>query len=214
MFLVLNPIRTLDVLFGDQLDRIAIRTSSVQSSALLGENVRMSSQPKYARIERERRFLLDGFPKKADVIRIRRITDHYIDGTSLRLRKQSEYDGPTVFKLTQKIPAPGPGAQQGLITNIYIDENEFRILAQLSASQLTKTRHSVPPFGIDVFEGDLEGLILAEIEFASTLDADALRIPSFVVREVSTDNRFTGDRLVRASRQEIRAWLQESGIRI
>jgi hypothetical protein len=35
---------------------------------------------KYARIERERRFLLDRFPS-ADVVRIRHITDRYIDGT-------------------------------------------------------------------------------------------------------------------------------------
>ena len=176
--------------------------------------MKVSLQTKYARVERERRFLLDGFPTKADVVRIRRITDHYIDGTSLRLRKQTEDDGRTVFKLTQKIPEPGPGAQQGFITNMYIDENEFRVLAQLSARQLTKTRHSVPPFGIDVFEGELEGLVLAEIEFASTLDTDVLTIPSFVVREVSTDNRFTGGRLARSSPQEIRAWLRESGIRL
>lgn len=169
----------------------------------------MPAAPKYAKVERERRFLLNGFPDKVDVIRIRRITDRYIDGTSLRLRKQSDGDGPTVFKLTQKIAAPGPGAQQGFITNLYIDENEFRILAQLPARQLTKTRHSVPPFAIDVFEGELEGLVLAEIEFASPAHADALKIPWFAVREVSSDNRFTGGRLVRASGEEIRAWLQE-----
>lgn len=174
----------------------------------------MSSQPKYARIERERRFLLNDFPRKADIVRIRRITDRYIDGTSLRLREQREDKGSTIFKLTQKIPAPGPGAQQGFITTMYIDENEFRVLAQLPSRQLTKTRHSVPPFGIDVFEGPLEGLVLAEIEFDSAPADDAVTIPSFIVREVSTDNRFTGGRLVRASRHEMQAWLRECGIRI
>ena len=174
----------------------------------------MPSQPKYARIERERRFLLDGFPPNADIVRTRRIADRYIDGTSLRLREQREDNGSTVFKLTQKIPAPGPGAQQGFITTMYIDENEFRIFAQLPARQLTKTRHSVPPFGIDVFEGPLESLVLAELEFDSTPAADAVTIPSFIVREVSTDNRFTGGRLVRASRCELQAWLRECGIRI
>lgn len=57
---------------------------------------------KYARIERERRFLLDRFPS-ADVVRIRHITDRYIDGTCLRLREQTDDSGPAVFKLTQKI---------------------------------------------------------------------------------------------------------------
>jgi hypothetical protein len=71
---------------------------------------------KYARIERERRFLLDHFPSSANVVRARRITDRYIDGTGLRLREQSDDSGPTVFKLTQKIPVRASGAQQGFIT--------------------------------------------------------------------------------------------------
>ncbi len=92
---------------------------------------------------------------------------------------------PAVFKLTQKIPAPALGGQQGFVTNLYLSENEFQMLAQLSARELSKTRCSVPPFGIDVFEGELEGLILAEAEFASADEAEALTVPSYVVQEVS-----------------------------
>jgi CYTH domain-containing protein len=97
---------------------------------------------------------------------------------------------------------------------MYLSEDEFRIFAQLSAKQLSKTRYSVPPFGIDVFEGTLQGLIVAEAEFESAQDADSLTLPSFIVREVSADPRFTGGRLVRASRQEIQAWLSEYGIKL
>jgi CYTH domain-containing protein len=174
----------------------------------------MQSRHEYRRIERERRFLLDQFPTNAIVVRIHRITDRYIDGTALRLRQQSDDSRPTVFKLTQKAPSPGSGAQQGFVTNMYLSEDEFRIFAQLSAKQLSKTRYSVPPFGIDVFEGTLEGLVVAEAEFESAQDADSLTLPSFIVREVSADPRFTGGRLVRASRQEIQAWLSEYGIKL
>jgi hypothetical protein len=111
---------------------------------------------KYARIERERRFLLAQFPSNAIVVRHRQIIDHYIDGTTLRLRKQSYDDGLVTFKLTQKIPMRGSGAQQGFITSMHITEGEFRVLAQLPARKLTKTRFSVPPFGIDVFDGPLQ----------------------------------------------------------
>jgi CYTH domain-containing protein len=52
-------------------------------------------------------------------------------------------------------------------------------------------RHSVPPLGIDVIEGALEGLLLAEAEFDRAAAVDALTIPSFIVAEVSADNRFT-----------------------
>ena len=168
---------------------------------------------KYARVERERRFLLEQFPKNADVVGIRRLNDRYIDGTTLRLRKQSKDGGPTVFKLTQKIPARADGAQRGFITSMYLSESEFSLLAQLPAKTLSKTRYSVPPFGIDVFEGALEGLLLAEAEFDSASEAEAFPVPSFALREVSSDERFTGGELVRASRQEMLAWLLEFGIR-
>lgn len=181
---------------------------------ILGKNVNMQPQHKYARIERERRFLLDRFPSDVNAVRIRRITDRYIDGTTLRLREQSEERGPTIFKLTQKVPARASGAQEGLITSMYLTKDEFCVLAQLPAKKLSKTRHSVPPFGIDVFEGALEGLLLGEAEFDSAAAADALRLPSFIGAEVSADNRFTGGRLVRASRQDVQTWLLEYGIRL
>lgn len=169
---------------------------------------------KYARIERERRFLMPAFPGDVAVVRTRRIVDRYLDATSLRLRMQQEDSGPVVFKLTQKLPARSSGAQQGLITTMYLSESEFRVLARLPAKTLSKTRHSVPPFGIDVFEGTLQGLVLAEAEFDSAGDADRLALPTFALCEVSDDERFTGGRLVQASRQEIAAVLSEYGVRL
>jgi CYTH domain-containing protein len=77
---------------------------------------------------------------------------------------------------------------------------------------LNKTRYSVPPFGIDVFEGTLEGLFMAEAEFDSAADAATLALPSFLLPEVSADDRFNGDRLVCASRQELKTRLSEYGI--
>jgi CYTH domain-containing protein len=169
-------------------------------------------QEKYARIERERRFLLAQFPSNATVVRNRRITDNYIEGTTLRLREQSYNDGLTTFKLTQKLPGRGNGAQQGFITSMYLSQDEFHVLAQLPAGQLTKTRFSVPLFGIDVFDGPLQGLILAEAEFDSAAAAEALTVPSFANAEVSADDRFTGGQLVRASRQDVQRWLLDYGV--
>lgn len=63
-----------------------------------------------------------------------------------------------MFKLTQELPTPAPGAQQGFTTTIYLSKSEFSRLAQLPAKVLRKTRYSVFPFGIDVFEGTLKAL--------------------------------------------------------
>lgn len=174
----------------------------------------MLPQHKYARREYERRFLLDQFPSSVHVERIRRITDRYIDHTALRLRKQIDGIEPAIFKLTQKVPVRGAGSQQGFITSMHLTENEFCVLAQLPARELSKTRYSVPPFGIDVFEGTLEGLLLAEAEFDTGAAADALTLPSFILREVTGDDRFTGGHLVRSSREDIGRSLLEYGIRL
>jgi hypothetical protein len=63
----------------------------------------VQSAHKYARIERERRFLLEQLPALANVVGIRCITDLYIDNTALRLREQSEEAGAVVFKLCRRL---------------------------------------------------------------------------------------------------------------
>jgi hypothetical protein len=168
----------------------------------------MQRPHKYARIERERRFLLDRFPI-VDVVRIRHITDRYINGTLLRLREQTDDGGPAIFKLTQKVPARASGAQQGLITNIYLTEGEFRFAVSTPGKDGQQGRYRVPPFGIDVFEGTLQGLVLAEAEFNSAAEADALIVPDFILHEVTDDERFTGGQLVCASRPNVEKWLAE-----
>jgi len=177
-----------------------------------GNNVKMSPRSKYARIERERRFLLDRFPDSPKAVRVRRITDRYIEGTRLRLREQRDEAGTVTFKLTQKLPSPGKEARQGLITTMYLTAGEFAVFEQLPAKKLVKTRYSLPPFGIDVFDGRLQGLILAEAEFDSAAAARSLVLSSFAAREVSGDHRFTGGRLACASRGDLRKWLSEFDI--
>lgn len=169
---------------------------------------------KDARLERERRFLLRSRPLHLEVVGIRHITDAYIDGTRLRLREMRVEGGETKFKLTQKIPEPGPGAQQGWITTMYLTSEEYAFVSQLPAQKLQKTRLSVPPFGIDIFEGALEGLVMAEAEFDSAHDAAALTIPSWAVHEVTADARSAGGELVRTSPEELRVWLAEYGLEI
>ncbi|MGW7409422.1 hypothetical protein ACWGI9_37995 [Streptomyces sp. NPDC054833] len=167
---------------------------------------------KYARVERERRFLLAGPPDAAAVTVTRVITDRYLDGTSLRLRRAEFADGRREIKLTQKVPVSGPGAVQGLITTMYLTPAEDDVLSTLPARVLSKTRLSVPPLGIDVFDGELRGLVLAEAEFGSDEDALSFVPPAACRVEVTDDDRFTGGRLVRTSRRELLGWLAEYGL--
>ncbi|MEU1270657.1 hypothetical protein [Streptomyces sp. NPDC005799] len=170
---------------------------------------------KYARVERERRFLLEAPPAPASVTATRLITDRYLPGTRLRLRRSERRDGGgPELKLTQKIPAERPGAVQGCITNTYLSPAEYDLLASLPAAVLTKTRLSVPPLGVDVFDGPLAGLVLAEAEFDSDEAALAFVPPVGCAAEVTEDVRFTGGSLVTTSRQTLAGWLGEYGLRL
>jgi CYTH domain-containing protein len=170
---------------------------------------------KYARIERERRFLLAGLPPTPTVAARRRITDRYLPGTRLRLRRVDHLgSGACELKLTQKVPAGRPGSVQGLITNTYLSTAEYDLLASLPADVLSKTRLSVPPLSIDVFDPPLHGLVMADAEFSTDQAAQSFRQPPEAVAELTDDDRFTGGSLVRTRRHDLLAWLAEYGIEL
>lgn len=150
---------------------------------------------KYAKPERERRFLLAELPA-GEIVRIATITDRYFTGTRLRLRSMVEARGEatrTYYKFTQKLPAPAGGP--GLISTMYLSREEFYLIATLPGSVLRKTRYSIPPFGVDVFDAPLSGLIMAECEFEDDAAMHSFIPPPWVLAEVTFDLRFTGGSL-------------------
>ena len=180
--------------------------NKLSSPAIVFDNSR------FARPEWERRFLLEEFPAKVSVTRVREIADRYIIGTRLRLRRMSDSDEKVQFKLTQKLKDGASGAFQGRLTTMYLSVAEYDLFATLPARVIEKTRYSVPPLGIDVFKNELAGLIMAEAEFSSAEEASAFEPPPFVLREVTSDPRFTGGSLAAATRQQMVGYLVECGI--
>src|SRR5262249_19671562 len=74
---------------------------------------------------RNGRFCRPGPPPRSAVPASRGITDRYLPGTRLRVRRVECLDsGACELKLTQKVPAGGPGHVQGLITNTYLSAAE------------------------------------------------------------------------------------------
>jgi hypothetical protein len=167
---------------------------------------------KYALVERERRFLLRALPPGTPNARVL-IEDRYLVGTRLRLRRMTDVDAPqgqAFYKLTQKIPTPA--GTPGLITTLYLSAAEYAVLLQVPARSLRKVRWSFPPLGVDAFEGHLQGLVLAEVEFESDIDQAEFQPPADVLAEVTADVRFTGGALATKSAEETRALLAEFGI--
>lgn len=158
----------------------------------------MAPSLKYAVVERERRWLVARLPD--GVTESRRITDRYVVGTRLRLREVAHADGSVERKLTQKIRL-GAGAREVACTNLYLDDAEWRLLADLPARTLTKVRHLVRRDGVVVAVDELaDGTLLAEIDDG---DGPVTTPPDWleVVDEVTDDERWTGVALARSAEQ-------------
>ncbi len=152
---------------------------------------------KYAWVERERRWLCRELPIDR-VVRSEAITDLYVTGTQLRLREALPLGGgPPMRRLGRKADV---SASVRLLTSIYLSPEEFALLSALPGRILKKTRHHIGTIhGIalsaDVFEGALEGLIMAEAEFEDMETLNAFPMPDFAVREVTEDVRYSGGEL-------------------
>ncbi len=162
--------------------------------------------PKYAHIERERRWRVDAahcpdLSGLDDVL----IEDRYIIGTRLRLRRATPSTGAAaVLKLTKKYEAADPLARP--IVTAYLSPEEFAVFAVLPATSLTKRRHTLPRadggFSVDVFLGPLAGLRLAELECRDDETLRAIVSPAWAMYEVSDNPRYHGSALATAGLPE------------
>jgi CYTH domain-containing protein len=173
----------------------------------------MSSSPKYALAEIERRFLVA--PAAAPDLKgvaYRRIEDRYVIGTRLRLRTMTASDSGLVErKFCKKYPSDDPLG--GPITNLYLDAAEHAALAALPARTLAKRRYKLPHdgrfFALDLFEGELDGLMLCEAEAESREAALAIAFPPWCGPEVTADAFFTGGALSATDAATLAARLRE-----
>lgn len=147
--------------------------------------------------EIERRFLVTGQGWRAGATRVRRLHQGYLareEGVTVRLRIADD-----VAALTIK----GPGSLVRPEYEYPLPAMEAREMLDLlcAGRRLVKTRHSVPHGGltweVDVFEGPLAGLVIAEVELPDP--AHDLPLPPWAGREVTDDPRYANAALASAA---------------
>ena len=170
---------------------------------------------KYACLEIERRYLLkavpEDWPAKLDGWLI---TDRYFPNTRLRLRKMKSLSGDThIYKLTQKYRSEDQSADETTITNMYLTEAEYNLLAALEGRIIEKRRFPYSlhdhRFSIDIFEGRHQGLILADRELEKRPGPDEAALPPFALKDVTEDFFFTGGSLAMMADGEFRQGLSQ-----
>ena len=163
---------------------------------------------KYTRVEFERRFLVPpGADWKSGVESYSKtFEDKYLRDTRLRLRILTDSDTERrVLKLNKKLESRSPYFRT--ISRILLSPSEYELLAGLEGDRLKKTRyyqnHRGRVFSIDVFEGELDSLILCETEADGLEDLMSAEPPSYATHEVTDDPFFEGGNLCRATRSDL-----------
>ncbi len=145
----------------------------------------------------ERKFVVDEPPPELERHPSSEIRQGYLavdkDGTEVRVRSR---DGSAVMTVKQ-----GAGRERA--------EEEFEIGAErfdrlwplTDGRRVEKCRYVVPfedlAIEVDVYEGPLGGLVVAEVEFPDAARADVFTPPDWFGREVTDDGRYKNQSLAR-----------------
>lgn len=147
--------------------------------------------------EIERKFIIRTIPFSLDKYPYEDIRQGYlttsVDGSEVRVRQK----GGQYFLTVKK----GSGLKRQE-TEIAISQSQFQELYKATADQhVEKKRHIIQDedrvIELDIFEGKLKGLMVAEVEFKSINDSRTYRAPSWFGREVTEDERFANRNLAK-----------------
>lgn len=145
-------------------------------------------------MEIERKFLVDRPPDSLNPVRAENIEQGYIVAeTNVEVRLRAK-DG--AFYQTVK---RGKGLQREEV-ELELTEEQFRQLHPLTDGQrLEKTRHAIEfentTILLDIYHGELEGLITAEVEFSSVAESEAFRPPDWFGAELTEDESYKNKNL-------------------
>ena len=133
--------------------------------------------------------------------RIREVPADLGDGTRLR-QAYLAVDGDVEIRVrshgggTHVLGIKGGSGIERTEVEVEIDVATFDTLWDLASSRrIEKTRHRLPvgdhTVEVDVYAGVLEGVVVAEVEFASRQDAEAFTGPAWFGEELTGDPRWS-----------------------
>ncbi len=146
-------------------------------------------------VEIERKFVLSGPPAAFADAPSERIEQGYLavtdDGVEVRVRRRGER---TVLTIKQGV------GERRLEEEVDVPAATFEALWPLTEGRRVEKRRSLlerdgQTIELDVYAGELDGLVVAEIEFESEQASAAFEPPAWLEREVTGDERYANQRL-------------------
>lgn len=149
--------------------------------------------------EVERKWLVTELPELTG-LRGKEVRQGYIavtpDGTEVRVRQKGDEYFQTI---------KSDGGLVRLELEIELTSAQYDVLWQATPGRrLEKTRYEIALDGakieLDVYKGDLAGLVVVEVEFASVRDSEKFLPPAWFGPEVTEDKRYKNKNLAQQGR--------------
>lgn len=148
-------------------------------------------------LELEKTYLVRNLPAGLEKCASEKLSDCYLPLTSahpkLRLRQRGGR-----YEITKKEPVAGDASEQEE-TTIELTAEEYAAFATVAGKRLCKRRYCYPcgdiTAEIDVFEGDLRGLVMADFEFTGVQEKAAFTPPDWCLCEVTEEDFIAGGRI-------------------
>lgn len=145
-------------------------------------------------VEIERRFLLKSIPE--GVIKFSEITQGYLSTDSertIRIRIEESMSGDIAYITIKTNVADAEFSRNEFEYSIPI-ENAKELVTACIQPLINKTRYSFGRWEIDVFHGNFNGLIIAEIEFES--EDEQIELPTWADNEITGIRKYSNAGLV------------------
>lgn len=160
-------------------------------------------------IENEFTFLVKKLPQNLEPHRQEALKQGYFSAElqPLRIRQKG-----TRFELNKKVPLNPQDFSRYQEFEIEISQEEFERLWPQVLNSLEKTRYYIPLSAglkaeLDVFEGDLKGLSLVEVEFPTEEARSKFQPPDWFGKDVTQEHWACGAYLAGKSFAEIKEFL-------
>ena len=157
-------------------------------------------------IEYELTYLAKYLPKDLSSCPSTEMMDVYIpaafEHARIRIRKNGER-----YEITKKEPAHGSDSSEQIEQTIRITKEEFEELKNIPGKIVRKRRYLYNFLDhtaeIDIFEGDLAGLVLVDFEFKTRSAMEKFVMPDFCLSNVSQEQFVAGGVLCGKSYEDI-----------
>jgi CYTH domain-containing protein len=152
----------------------------------------------------KRVFLLEAIPEpltRAD--EHWQIFDDYTAWPEYRLRKVRIPQTREWLAARETIVISDSGAREEISREV-LSADEVDAHGPHAVKEIRKNRYFLDELVVDVFLGNLWGLVLAEAGFADEKSAAEFALPEFALLDVSQNETFRGERLVESNFEEVR----------